>query len=266
MPEVSGVAGVPAYRIEPRGPKTADAVIGVPVLNEGERIRSQLREMGGLDLAALGADVAIADGGSTDGALDDEALASGKVRALLVKRGPGALGAQLRMLFHWALGEGYDYVVTIDGNGKDGLGGIARVLAALREGCDFVQGSRYVEGGVAINTPPARHWAVRLIHAPLISLGARRRYTDTTNGLRGWRAAALADPRVAPLRDVFDTYNLHYYLSVRLPRLGYRVREVPATRAYPPHGEIPTKIRGVGAQARILADVTRAAAGGYSPP
>ena len=265
MAEIRDVSGVPDYRVHERAPRTGDALVAVPVLNEGDRIRNQLTEMGNLELPGMGADLVVADGGSTDGALDEDVLAAGGVRALLVKEGPGALGAQLRMLFHWALGEGYEYVVTIDGNGKDGLDGILRVLNALREGYDHVQGSRYVPGGRAINTPPLRHWGVRLIHAPLLSLGAGHRYTDTTNGLRGWRASALADPDVAPLRDVFDTYNIHYYLTVRLPRLGYRVCEVPVTRAYPESGSTPTKIRGPQANARILADVLRAATGRYAP-
>lgn len=265
MIEVRDVSGVPDYRVHERGSRTGDAVVAVPVLNEGERIRAQLTKMGDLGLAEHGADVVIADGGSTDGALDDAALSSGGVRTMLVKEGPGALGAQLRMLFHWAFGEGYEYIVTIDGNGKDGLDGIMRVLDRLRDGYDFVQGSRYVPGGRAINTPPLRHWAVRLVHAPLLSLGARKRYTDTTNGLRGWRSKALVDPRVAPLRAVFDTYNIHYYLTVRLPQLGYRVCEAPVTRAYPASGETPTKIRGPQANARILADVLRAATGRYDP-
>jgi len=221
-----------------RKPKRGDTVVAVPVLNEGDRIRSQLRAMGDMSLLAHGVDLVVADGGSTDGSLDEETLDAGGVRAVLVKQGAGALSAQLRMLFHWTLAQGYDYVVTVDGNGKDGLDGVLRVLSALRAGHDFVQGSRYVDGGIARNTPLERHLGVKFVHAPLISLGARHRYTDTTNGLRGWRTVVLADPRVAPLRDVFSAYELHYYLSVRLPRLGYRVEEVPVTRAYPDGGAV----------------------------
>jgi dolichol-phosphate mannosyltransferase len=56
------------------------------------------------------------------------------VRALLVETGPGRLSAQLRMAFAWGLDEGYFGIVTVDGNGKDELGAIARFIAALREG------------------------------------------------------------------------------------------------------------------------------------
>ena len=263
MPEVRGIEGVPDYRVDIRSPRTGDALVAVPVLNEGERIQRQLEQMGRLDLE--NADLAVADGGSTDGSLTGTALQAGRVRALLVKTGPGGLSAQLRMLFHWAIGEGYEYVVTIDGNGKDGLEGIERVLDALRAGNDYVQGSRYMPGGVAENTPASRHWGVKLVHAPLLSLAGRHRYTDTTNGLRGWRTAVLRDPRVAPLRDAFERYSLHYYLSARIPRLGYRVCEVPASRRYPERGQIPTKITGVRPKLQILGDLVRVTAGSYNP-
>lgn len=259
------VPGVPDYDAVVRRARHGDALVVVPVLNEGERIRQQLGRMGELGLPSHRADLVIADGGSNDGSLDEASLQAGDVRAVLVKRGPGALSAQLRTAIHWAMQEGYEHVVTIDGNGKDGVDGVLTVLTTLRAGYDYVQGSRYVEGGVAINTPRSRHWAVKLVHAPLLSLGARHRFTDTTNGLRGWSMRALADPAVAPLRDVFATYNLHYYLTVRVPRLGYPSCEVPVTRAYPAKGQIPTKIGGAGAKLDIVRDAARAAAGRYNP-
>ena len=114
----------------------------------------------------------------------------------LVKTGPGRLSAQLRMGYAFALMRGYDGVVTIDGNGKDGFDAIPAFLAALDAGYGFVQGSRYVPGGVAERTPLDRAIAVRLIHAPLVSLAAGFRYTDSTNGFRGMSAALLRDPRV----------------------------------------------------------------------
>lgn len=124
-------------------------------------------------------------------------------------------------------------VITIDGNYKDSIEDIPRFIKKLEEGYDFVQGSRYVKGGRAVNTPPIRNLAVRLIHAPVISLTAGQRFTDTTNAYRAYSARYLADDRVAPLRDVFMTYELLAYLSVRATQLGYRACEIPVTRAYP---------------------------------
>ena len=43
--------------------------------------------------------------------------------------------------------------------------------------------------------------------------------TDTTNSFRAFSAGFLSDPRVAPFRAVFDSYNLPYYLAVRAAEL-----------------------------------------------
>lgn len=235
----------------------------IPVINEGERILGQLARLRdhGFDM-----DVVVADGGSTDGSNDPELQRRIGVRALLVKRDTGKLSAQLRMGFAYALQEGYEGVITVDGNGKDDVSALPRFVSALEAGAGFVQGSRFVPGGQAINTPRDRHLAIKLLHAPVTSLAARHRYTDTTNGFRGHSRALLLDPRVAPMRDVFDTYELLAYLPIRAARLGYECHEVPVTRAYPPAGEIPTKIHGRGAQLALVRILGRAALGRYNPP
>lgn len=253
---------VPDYSVVELSPKATRYCVIIPVINEGERIRRQLEGMAESD---PGADIVIADGGSQDGSLDLDFLKGCGVSALLTKTGPGRLSAQLRMGFAWALQRGYQGVVTIDGNGKDGFQAIPDFLAALDEGYGFVQGSRYLPGGEAVRTPLDRTLAVKLIHAPVLSLGAGYRYSDTTNGFRAFSAAFLSDPRVNPFRDVFDTYNLHYYLSVRAPRLGYRVKEIPVRRAYPLAEKTPTKISGLAGRLSILGQLLRAAAGGYNP-
>ena len=253
---------VPKGDVHVLGERTSRYCVLIPVINEGDRILGQLAR---LRDHGFGLDVVIADGGSTDGSTELDGLRDLGVRALLVKRDTGKLSAQLRMGFAFAMAEGYDGVITVDGNGKDDVAAIPRFVAALESGADFVQGSRYVPGGLAINTPRERHLAIKLFHAPVTSLAARRRYTDTTNGFRGHSRALLQDPRVAPLRAVFDTYELLAYLPIRAARLGYRCTEVPVTRAYPPAGDIPTKIHGRGAQLELVKILGRAAFGRYDP-
>ena len=186
---------LPAYVVREFSPRRTKYVLVVFVLNEGERIHRQLATM--RPLAAL-VDIIIADGGSTDGALDEKYLKVNGVRALLTMKGSGALSAQMRMGLFWCLGEAYDGVVTIDGNNKDDSSAVPAFLAELENGADHVQGSRYVPGGRGVNTPLARHLGVVLLHAPLISFAAGHRYTDTTNGFRAYSARLLRDPRVLP--------------------------------------------------------------------
>lgn len=254
--------GVPAHTETGLRDRRWECALVIPVINEGERLSDQLRR---IQVAAPEVDIIIADGGSTDGSTSPERLLELGVTTLLTKTGPGKLSAQLRMAIHHCLSHPYTAIITMDGNGKDDVGGIARITAALRDGFDFVQGSRFTPGGKAVNTPLERIIAIRLLHAPLTSLAARHRFTDTTNGFRGHSRRLLEDPRVAPLREVFDTYQLLAYLPIRAARLGYRVTDVPVTRSYPHGTETPTKIKGFAAHLRLFGILVSASIGRYGP-
>jgi dolichol-phosphate mannosyltransferase len=253
---------VPDYEIHEFQPRRTRYAVLIPAINEGARLLNQLRRME--FLAGLG-DIVIGDGGSHDACGDPAVIREHGARALLIKRGPGKLSAQMRMLLDYGVNEGYEGFVLIDGNGKDGVEAIPSFFQALDEGFDYVQGSRYIPGGEERNTPWDRKVAVSLLHAPLISWAAHFRYTDTTNGFRALSRWAILDARVQPFRNVFDTYNLHYYFSVRLPRLGFRVKELPVRRIYPDEGPLPSKIGGFAAKLHILGLLLRAVAGSYAP-
>jgi dolichol-phosphate mannosyltransferase len=121
-----------------------------------------------------------------------------------------------------------------------------------------------VRGGHAINTPLSRYLAVRLLHAPLISLAAHRRFTDTTNAYRAYSRHYLEHPDVRPFRDVFVSYELLAYLSVRASQLGMRVCEIPVTRTYPRGEKAPTKISGVRGNGELMKVLMKNLFGGYN--
>lgn len=124
---------VPAFKINELSRKMTRYCVGIPVINEGERIGKQLRSMQKLNLHQL-IDIVIADGGSTDGSLIPEQLAQLGVRTLLTKTGPGHMSAQLRMFFSYALCQGYDGFIIIDGNNKDGVEAMPDFINALDDG------------------------------------------------------------------------------------------------------------------------------------
>ncbi|NHN77253.1 glycosyltransferase family 2 protein [Azotobacter chroococcum] len=236
----------------------------IPVINEGERIKSLLARMATLKIGDI-ADIIIIDGGSTDDSLSLESLQQNAVRGLLVKTGPGKLSAQLRCAYAFALDQGYEGIVTIDGNDKDDPEAIPRFIDALKQGVDFVQASRFITGGVAENTPKSRDFAIRFIHAPMLSLFSGFKWTDTTQGFRAYSRKMLLDRSVAPFRDVFMTYELLAYLSYRVPKLGYRCIELPTVRRYP-KGEVPTKISSFKGNLSVLLVLFRACFGKYDSP
>ena len=230
------------------------------VINEGKKVQNQLKRM---SKYADRIDIVVADGGSTDGSLEPDFLKAQSVSALLTKKGPGKLSAQMRMAFAYALSEGYEGVVVVDGNGKDDISAIPNFIKKLDEGFDHVQGSRFVPGGKAINTPLSREIGLHLIHAPLISLASRRRHTDTTNGFRAYSAKLLADDTIAVFRDIFQTYELHYHLSIESSRRKYKGAEIPVTRKYPAKGKTPTKISPIKGNAHVMGVLLKAVTGKY---
>jgi glycosyltransferase involved in cell wall biosynthesis len=258
------VAGVPDFECEEFASRKKDYVVLIPIINEGNRILNELKRAQAANVGGV-ADIVICDGGSTDGCTEKSALVSLDVNTLLVKKSAGKQGAQLRMGFWWALKRGYKGIITIDGNDKDSIEDVPRFIEKLEEGFDLVQGSRFVKGGVAVNTPLSRLIAVRLLHAPVISLTARQWFTDTTNAYRAYSTRYLQDSRVAPFRDVFNTYELLAYLSVRATQLKYRACEIPVTRAYPKNEKTPTKISPFKGNWLLLKILFRNLLGAYNP-
>lgn len=262
-PDVRARWRVPAFDVPFWQDRRHSCCVIIPVINEGRRIGNLLARMASLGIAES-ADIIIVDGGSTDGSLALDRLQAGGVRGLLRKTGPGKLSAQLRCAYAFALDQGYDGIVTIDGNDKDDPIAIPQFIEALRQGYDFVQASRFIKGGVAENTPQSRDFAIRYIHAPMLSLFSGFRWTDTTQGFRAYSRKMLLDDRVSVFRDAFDTYELLAYLSYRVPKLGYRCVEIPTSRRYP-KGEVPTKISSFRGNLSVFEVLLRACAGRYNP-
>ena len=251
----------PDFTIEELSAKKHKYAVCVFVINEGERVQKQLKQM---KKYVDQIDIIIADGGSTDGSLEDDYLKTVGVRTLLTKKGKGKLSAQMRMAFAYVLQEGYEGVVVVDGNGKDGVDALPGFIKRLEEGYDHIQGSRFIPGGKAINTPLSREVGLHFIHAPLISLAAGQRHTDTTNGFRGYSAKLLSDTDIDVFRDIFQTYEMHYHLAIESSRRKqYRTTETPVTRAYPKKGKTPTKISPVKGNAHIMIVLLRAVTGRY---
>ena len=255
----NNIKGVPDFECDEYSLRQTKYCLLIPIINEGERIHKELRRAKAVCVDKL-SDIIICDFGSTDDSINADLLKSLGVNTLLTKIGEGRQGAQLRMGLWWALDRGYEGFITIDGNNKDSIEDVPLFIEKLDAGYDFVQGSRFIKGGKAINTPLIRWLAVNLIHAPVISLTARKRFTDTTNAYRAYSKKYITHPQTQPFRDVFMTYELLAYLSVKASQLGLKTCEVPVTRAYPEKEKTPTKIKGFhgnGLLLKILFDNAR---------
>ena len=252
----------PVYEVFEFAEKRTSYCLIVTSLNEGERIRRQLERMSARSELA---DILIADGASTDGSTEHSYLKSHGVRALLVTTEQG-LGTALCMGFDFALQQGYDGVVTVDGNGKDGVESLPEFLRLLDEGYDFVQGSRFLDGGEHKNTPLERYVGVRYVVSPLLWLGGGFLYTDPTNGFKALSRRFMADERVRLVRRVFARFSMQHYENYRAAKLGFRIIEIPVSRVYPDDGSVPTKITSIAKKILLVWELLLTVVGAYNPP
>ena len=243
-------------------PKRTRYCVCVTVMNEGERIKRQLSRM---QQSASLADIILADTRSTDGSTGHDLLKSFGVRTLLTLDEKG-LSLATMAAFHYAAQQGYEGLVTVDGNGKDGVEALREFVKGLDDGYDLVQGGRFMKGGFHKNTPWDRYVGIRFVMAPMIALRTGTWYSDPTNAFRALSMRFLLDERVQPVRRVFLRFSLQHYLIYRAAGLGFKIKQIPVSRVYPDDGSIPTKIIGWRLKWLDLYELIETLFGKYDPP
>ena len=83
------------------------------------------------------------------------------------------------------------------------------------------------------------------IHPWLLSFFVGRRLTDSTNGFRAMRTGVFQDARIDLDQEWLNTYELEPYILFKGITLGYRFKEVPVTKIYPPRKLGYTKMRPI---------------------
>lgn len=180
------------------------------------------------------ADYLIIDDASDDGTTEMiQSFAGQGVRTIKHDRRQG-VGAAIRTAIRYAQKEGYGVLVIMAGNDKDNPQEIPRLIdPILKDGYDFVQGSRYKgHTGTGGDMPFYRKIATR-IHPWLMSLITRRKLTDTTNGFRAFRLALFQDKRMNIDQDWLNHYELEPYVLYKAIQLGYKFTEASVTKIYP---------------------------------
>jgi hypothetical protein len=153
--------------------------------------------------------------------------------------------------------------VTIDGNGKDDVTRIPEFIKALEDRYDYAQGSRFIKGGKHKNTPSDRVFFNRFVISPLLSMAAGKWYTDTPLAFRSYSRKYLLHPGVKPFRDIFQRYELLFYLTTRANRLGLKSKEIACSRSYPKN-KVPTKIVG-WKKVNDMINIVKISLGLYNP-
>jgi dolichol-phosphate mannosyltransferase len=154
------------------------------------------------------------------------------------------VGAAIRTAIQHARAQGYEVLVVMAGNNKDNPDEIPRLIdPILYDGYDFVQGSRHIgEKGMGGDMPAYRKVATK-IHPWLMSVITGRKVTDSTNGFRAFRLSMFDHAKIDIDQRWLDRYELEPYLLYKAITLGFRFREAPVTKIYPPKRLGYTKMR-----------------------
>ena len=216
-----------------------------PVYNEGPKL-TQLA--GKLRDGLVDKVIAVNDGSTDEG---PEILRAYGVE--VVDQPHTGLGASIKRAVRYAREHGYDILVIMAGNNKDDPAETPRLVEPIvHEGVDYVQGSRFLPGGSSPNLPLFRWVSIKLLSL-LFTIYSFKRCTDLTNGFRAYRISLLDNPRIDIAQDWLDTYEYELYVHWKAYTLGYKVKEVPVTKAYPEEKGVEyTKISPITGWWRML--------------
>jgi dolichol-phosphate mannosyltransferase len=179
-------------------------------------------------------DYLIIDDGSTDGTA--EMIAGFAAQGVETIKQPArqGVGAAIRTAIKYAREKNYEVIVIMAGNNKDNPDEIPNLIDPIfEEGCDLVQGSRYLKGiRIGGDMPFYRKVATKL-HPFILSCIVKKHITDSTNGFRAIRLSVFEDQRIDIYQDWLNKYELEPYILFKVLTLGYNFKEVSVTKIYP---------------------------------
>lgn len=166
------------------------------------------------------ADIVVVDDGSTD---STAALAADSGVKVLRNKVNSGKGISLKAGFQYALDQGYDGVITIDGDGQHSADDLPNFLKAYSGRADVVVGNRMAKPGQM----PLVRQLVNKIMSGIISVIARQRITDTQCGYRLIKARCLKAIELKSSR-----FEIESEIILEAARSGHKITSVDIQSIY----------------------------------
>lgn len=193
-------------------------LIAIPVYNEERSIRRLVKEV---RMLYPDIDILVIDDGSTDNSAREAKKGGARTIRHVFNLGDGAAR---QTGFHYALRNGYDYLIHLDGDRQHSPREIPIFLSTLQRGeADLVVGSRFLG---AYKYP--LHWlrkAGMRIFSRFCSFILQEKITDPTSGFRGMNRKAM--------KFYTDVYYPQHFpdadVIISSYFWGLKIKEVPVT-------------------------------------
>ncbi len=211
-------------------------LVVVLTYNEGERLENLINQFP----SKREYEILFVDDGSTD---NTTKFLSNLGFTVIKHQENLGVGAGIHTAVKYCRENGFDTVVIMAGNGKMLPEEIPRLIEPIKlDQADYIQGSRYLQGGESPNLPRFRNLAIKLFTFFInILLGFKG--TDITCGFRAYRISILDDPNINIDQEWLGRYEMEYYLHYKAIKNGYRVIEVPVSMVYPENQKDYSKIK-----------------------
>ena len=227
----------PRRRFHYRGVNVRPSVsLIIPTLDEAENLPLILPYIP-LDIVD---EVILVDGRSTDNTIEVSRQIMPSIK-LVMEEKPGK-GAALAAGFKASLG---DIIIVMDADGSNDPREIPRFIQALREGADFVKGSRFASGGGTTDMPRIRRFGNSgFVH--LVNILFNGTFTDLCYGYHAFWRYCL---NTLDLKKM-DGFEVDTALYLRAMQMSLKIMEVPSFEGYRFYGV--GKLRTIPDGLRVL--------------
>jgi dolichol-phosphate mannosyltransferase len=186
--------------------------------------------------------------GSTDGTPEIIAdfLKQKKLKAKILsnQRNEG-VGYSIRKAIFYGIKNGFDICTIMAGNGKDNPLEIPELIQPIIESdYDYIQGSRFLQGGSYNNLPFLRKSLIKAFTFTFF-LFTKFKQTDSTNGFRAYKLSIFKNKQINLNQSWLNRYELETYLHYKVISLGFKIKEVSVSKNYLEKVKNYSKIRPV---------------------
>ncbi len=198
------------------------ALVIVPTYNERDNLPPLAQRVLSLPVPV---DLLVVDDNSPDGTgkLADELAAKHPQIHVLHRAEKNGLGRAYIAGFKWALEQGYEFIMEMDGDFSHNPDDIPKFLEAAKN-ADLVLGSRYCNGIRVINWPLSR-LVLSMGAGMYVRVITGMPFSDPTGGFKCFRRRALESLDLDAVRS--NGYSFQIELSHKIWRQGMTVGEVP---------------------------------------